>query len=196
MAYDTEDAARRICKMAGVTADRPTPLRQIAAKVLGKKNVRIVPGFGSEGALIPIRGQLTLFARAGQTHERREHVFGHELGHWICHHDGHAGPDLERDCDRIGAALIAPRSAFRVAMAWSGCSFPQLAKAFRTTESLAALRYGETTGQRLALVSPDRVRVIGDRWPAEAEIRRIAEQGGPGLRRTALHDDPRRVVLR
>lgn len=76
-------------------------------------------------------------------------------------------------------------------------SIAELAAAFETTESLAALRLGEVTGQPIALVARQ-VRVRGDdwAWPPEADLRR-ARRGPPprGLVKVQLRERGR-VVLK
>jgi hypothetical protein len=78
-------------------------------------------------------------------------------------------------------------------------NYTKIAQWFVTTETCAALRFGEVTGEPLALISPRAVVVRGDEWvwPDERELRAIARRRvAPGIRKTRLRDDPRRLVLR
>lgn len=123
---------------------------------------------------------------------------GHELGHWLLRREGYDGHDEERAADYIGGALLAPRSAFLAARRALGDELPALAEAFSMTETGAALRLGEVLRLPLAVVAPARVRVRGPDewvWPDEGTLRRWARRPVPGLRKTKLTDDPRRVVL-
>lgn len=123
---------------------------------------------------------------------------GHELGHWLLAREGYDGDDEERAADYLGAALLAPRRAFLAARRALGDDLPALAEALSMTETGAALRLGEVTGVPLAVVAPARIRVRGPEawtWPDEGTLRRWARRPAPGLRKTRLHDDPRRVML-
>lgn len=127
-------------------------------------------------------------------------AIGHELGHWLLARHGYqgSGPDEEMAADYIGGALLAPRSAFLTAYRAVGNDLPELATAFSTTQTGAALRLGEVLRQPLAVISPQIVRVRGPEewvWPAESTLRQWARRGAPGLRKVKLTDDPRRVVL-
>lgn len=123
---------------------------------------------------------------------------GHELGHWLLARHGHCGDDEERAADYLGAALIAPRRAFLAARRALGDDLPAIAKALSMTETGAALRFGEVLRTPLAVVAPARVRVRGPDewvWPDEGTLRGWAKRPAPGLRKTRLTDDPRRVLL-
>lgn len=157
----------------------PRPLEGPAALVRVGKNWRIVIA----RSLPPL---YALFA------------VGHELGHWLLARHGFRGEDEERAADYLGGALLAPRQAYSAAHRAHGDDFPALAGALSMTETGAALRLGEVTGTPLAVVSPGRVRVRGPEdwaWPDEETLRRWARRPAPGLRKTTLTDDPRRVVL-
>lgn len=123
---------------------------------------------------------------------------GHELGHWLLARHGYDGDDEERAADYLGAALLAPRRAFLAARRALGDDLPALADALSMTETGAALRLGEVLGVPLAVVAPARVRVRGPKewvWPDEGTLRRWARRPAPGVRKTKLRDDPRRVML-
>lgn len=128
----------------------------------------------------------------------------HELGHWLLARYGHVGDDAldgmgeERAADYLGAALLAPRRTFLTARRALGNDLPELADAFALTETGAALRLGEVLRLPLAVVAPQQVRVRGPAewvWPDERTLRQWARRPAPGLRKTRLTDDPRRVVL-
>ena len=75
----------------------------------------------------------------------------------------------------------------------------ELADVFRTTQSLVALRWGESTARPLALVRPGLVRVRNVRefaWPPDTVVQKWARVRPPtSLERTTLTDDRRRILL-
>lgn len=120
----------------------------------------------------------------------------HELAHWVLRDEGLDDED-EAAADYLGAAFLAPRRAFLLALG-DGLTIADLAARFGLTETGAALRIGETTGRPLVVVAPASVRARGSEswvWPPEPTLRRWARRGHPGLARARLGDDPRRVVL-
>jgi len=124
---------------------------------------------------------------------------GHELAHWLMDLCGVKNDDNEEAAaDYLAAALLAPRETFRAALRELGEDLPALANVFHVTETCAALRLGEVTGQPLAVVTPHRVHVRGPEewvWPDEMTLRAWTRKTPPGVRSTRLTDDPRRVVL-
>jgi len=123
---------------------------------------------------------------------------GHELGHWLIARHRLGLEDEESAADYLAGALLAPRPAFVGARRRLGEDLRALAQAFGTTETGAALRVGEVFRTPLAVVAPSRVRVRGPEdwsWPSEPTLRTWARRARPGVRRTRLGDDPRRVVL-
>ncbi len=193
--------AASLLERAGYSdADAPGA-RRVAESVLGPGCVYRMPTSVARAPawLAIVHGQARIYVRTGLAPEHRNFLIGHELAEWALARDGYRGDDIEEAADAIAACLVAPRAAFRAALREIGERYDELADAFVCTESLAALRVGETTGEPMALVTPRSVRVRGDGewvWPAEDEMRRVARRGHPGLRRARLRDDPRRVVLR
>lgn len=130
------------------------------------------------------------------------HAIAHELGHWLVRREGLGTGDLreERMADYVGAAVIAPRAAFRAAYRTFGEDLPMLAERFGITETGAALRLGEVTGQPLAVVSPQQVRVRGGNgewvWRDEHTVREWERRPIPGIRKVRLTDAPRRSMLK
>ena len=195
MADVAEKLAREVYRAAGRPDTKPADPVELARRILGEDAVIVARQLSSEGYLVPIAGRWRIVVRRGLTRRRLAHVVGHELGHWVCQQAGVV--DDEDRCDAIGAAIVAPAPAFRSVLARRPPRLRDLAWAFSTSESLVALRYAEVTGEALALVTPDRVRLRGGYdWPPENELRELARSGGRGeLRAVRLRDDPRRVVL-
>ena len=197
---DPEGEARFILQRAGFALDDKPGAAVIVRAILGARAVRKAPPsaiHGAEGELAEVEGQTRIYLsnRLGPT--RAAFVALHELAHLHLGAREHGGPELEALCDAIAAALLCPRMAFRAAVCARGLDWAQLALDFGTSCSVVALRYGEVTGEPMALVAPRRVRVRGAEWtwPTERGIRRLARSGGPGLARTVLPDDERRVLL-
>lgn len=124
---------------------------------------------------------------------------GHELGHILLGKPQGGGAEIEGMCDYLGAALMAPRPAVMGLHRAFGWDLEAIGDVVCATQSWAALRLGETLRVPLAAVSPALVRVRGPEehvWPEEETIRRWARgKPGPGLRKVAVTDRPRRIVL-
>lgn len=201
-AGDLEGLAEAAYREAGAAPDEAESPATIARALLGRDAVEVVPAGAlrrSAASLVRVADQWRIYLRRGEPSVMRFAV-AHELAHWLLRRAGLAGTeDEETAADYLGAALVAPRRAFLAALRALGRDLPELADAFVTTESLAALRFGETTLTPMALVRPGLVRVRSQLefvWPEEETIRRWASGKPPtGLAKTRLTDDPRRVVL-
>lgn len=124
-------------------------------------------------------------------------ALGHELGEWWCTQLSYREPDREYVASRIGAGLLAPRSAVRLAMRETDGSIMALAQWFRVSQTLAALRRGEVVGP-LALVTPTWIATRGEDyvWPGERRLRLVANgKAEAPVERVVLTDARRRVAL-
>ena len=196
-----EGVAAALYYEVGAEPDEPQLQLRLARALLGVDSVDIVP----PGVLKTTRARLALVERRWTIFVRRqaraEMAFGlaHEIGHWALRREGYRGDDEELCADYLAGALVAPRRAFLRAVGELGRDLPSLAERFGTSESLVALRYGESTSVPLALVRPGLVRVRSQLefvWPDEATIVRWAAGRAPrGLAKTRLTDDKRRVML-
>jgi hypothetical protein len=195
---DLEGDADWLYRRAGVDPGTPAPPIWLATELLGAGSVAAARFLREPGGacLVRVSGQVRIYYRASLPPEYRNFAVAHELAHW-CLRD-RAGGDTEAACDYLAAALVAPRVAFLKVVQRHGARFSRLAKAFATTESLVALRYGETTLEPIALVAPLSVRVRGAAysWPSEPAIRAMAAGPKPGLRKAVLRDQPLRTALR
>lgn len=154
------------------------------ARALGLLLVR-VPGQRPRGLYDGHR----IAVRAGLPRAIEEWTIGHELGHWAG-----LGQDDEASANYVGAALQMPRRAFLRALAERPDAWHELGPLFGATSTSAAIRAAELEDRALAVVTPGRVYPRLIHLP-DPEIRRLARDGGPGLSRTRLEDDPRRIVL-
>lgn len=195
---EIEGDATWLYRRAGVDPGTPAPLLWLATELLGPGRVIAAPSLREPGGacLVRVNGQARIYYRQRMPPVLRDFAVGHELAHWLLADRIVGERDTEDACDYLAAALIAPRVAFLKAVQRHGARFTRLAKAFATSESLVALRYGETTLEPLALVAPRSVRVRGAEysWPAEAELRAAGPR--PGLRKAVLRDERRRSAFR
>jgi hypothetical protein len=153
----------------------------------------------TEGARCVLNGQPRIFCRHGTPLARAIFIWLHEGAH--IHFDA-AGlrcdpVELEERCNALAAALLAPREAFRAATRARGHRVYELAREFRTTQSLALLRLGEVTGRPVVLLRPPTPIVRGDEfaWPDEAGLRRAVKAPPPNVHPLRIVDEPRRWGL-
>lgn len=199
-AAEIEGIAGQLLHAAGYDATDTPSAKRLAERLLGAGCiVRTPPGFMRAPAAHGIvAGRPVIHLRGRLDAEAERFLILHEVAEWNFRREGYRGEDIEDACDAIAAALVAPRRAFASVLRDVGPNYSALADAFVATESLCALRVGEVTGEPLALVTPARVRVRGQfefNWGTEADVRALARSRRPGLRKTKLRDDPRRVVL-
>jgi hypothetical protein len=117
-----------------------------------------------EAAFCVLRGQPRVYVRRGTLPARARWLAGHELAHWWYRKHGANDVDLEERCDRLGAALVAPKPCVEGTIGRT-TDVRRIARDLATTESLAALRIGEVSGVPVALVSAGRIRVRGQCYP-------------------------------
>lgn len=201
-AEDIEGTAEAMYRAAGLDPREGASPLALAHGLLGPGSVRSVhaASLPGDGVLVWERGKAQIQLRAKLSPQRRRWAICHELAEWCLRLARYEGDDSEQLSNALAAALLAPRQLFLRVVREEGRCLPTLARRFVTTESCAALRIGETTEQPLALVAPSRpVRLRGAEfvWPSEEQIRAMAAGRPllPGLARTRLRDDPRRVVI-
>lgn len=196
---DLEGIAEAILAEAGQEDDHAPRLGQLVTALLGDGAVEQVPNLRTDGELVRIHDRWRIFLKRGLPLERRAFALVHEIGEWWFRvRERYEGDDIEEAANYVAAAIMSPRRAFRRAIAEHGQNFAELAAAFRTTETQAALRDSELSGAPRAVVSPALVRVRGPEnwsWPDERTIRGWARGAAVGVRKVRLTDDPRRVVL-
>ena len=185
-------------EQAGLDPDRPHVPR-LARALLGPGAIQRGPRpLHAPAALVRVGDAWRIIVARSLPPLYALFAVGHELGHYLLARHGYDGDDEERAADYLAGALLAPRRTFATAHRALGDDLPALAGAFSMTETGAALRLGEVTRAPLAVVSPQRVRVRGPDtwvWPDERTLRAWVHRPMPGLRKTRLTDDPRRVVL-
>lgn len=181
---------------------RPPTARATARRLLGGEAVVKIRGLvGSAAELARDGDRRVVVVRAGLPPERERWCIFHELGEWRLEQMGYREEDIEQVADAIAAACVLPRESFLTALREYGRRFHRVARTFVTSETAAALRLGEVTGEPVAVVAPATVRVRGDEfaWPSESTLRDLARAKrlprGLAVKRVALKDDARRRVL-
>lgn len=188
--------AARLYRAAGLDGATGSAPAALARALLGARSIRVVPPdlLPAGGAIARVKGAWRIYLRRGIPPEQARFTVVHELAHWAL------GPGAsEIECDALAARLLAPRLAFERALRESGPSYSKLAHWFDSTETFAALRFGEVTDEPLVVVAPNTLRIRGCvySWPPEAELRGlIRAKRIPGLQKARLRDDPARVALR
>ena len=103
----------------------------------------------------------------------------HELGEWLLARATCTSEFIEQYADNVAATLIAPVPAMRRLRHAYGFDLPRVATALRTSQTIAALRWGEVFDEPLAVVMPTRVKRRGPlTLPGDGELRRIVRAGG------------------
>lgn len=198
MELDFEGAADALYREAGYDDGAPAPILGLAKRLLGPGALhRVHAGaLRADAALVTVQGERRIYVRRGLSQPRLRFAVAHELAHWALGLDSSCREN-EEQCNALAACLVAPRRAFLRALRETEL-YKDLAERFVTTESCAALRQAEVTGEPTALVCPHTIYVRGDEWiwPAERELRALAARGGPGIRKARLKDDRRRVAVR
>lgn len=137
--------------------------------------------------------------RRGLTPLRRAWWIAHEISERHLLACGFQGHDVERVADRIAAALLMPRRAFRSAAAEHGDALRDLAEDFACEQTAAVLRLAEVGAVDVAaVVAPTKVYVRSNEsfaLPDEASLRRLARTGMAGFRKLAIDDCSRRFAL-
>jgi hypothetical protein len=191
-----EREAERLYRSAGLDPMRAAAPAALVRGSLGANSIRflreeLIPGGGTIARVGP---EWRIYLSRKLSPDRMRFIALHELAHWAL------GPGAsEGECDALAACLLAPRPAFERAVLEHRAGYTKLARRFGCTETFAALRYGEVTGEPLVVVAPASVRVRGGAysWPSEAELRGLAKARRlPGLSKATLRDDPLRVALR
>jgi hypothetical protein len=193
-----EGIACDLYRAAGFSPDSPVDPLELARGLMGRRAVRFVGDtvlIHHNAAVSRIGTEWRLYLRKGLPDRVRRFSCAHEIGEWFLARQGLADADVEASADALAAAILAPKP-FAAQACRRGPRYPQLAKAFGSTESCAALRFGEVTDRPLVLVTARCTRERGAPfpWPADSELRSDARL--PGLAKAWLRDDPSRLVVR
>lgn len=176
---EIEGDALAMLAQARLEADRSPSMDLLCLRLIGSKPRRVM--MGREADLYPgLDGRYVLRVHRCAPADRARWLVGHELAEWWYRGRVFAGghPEREAWCDALGAALVAPRDAFRQATAVLGGRVHRLAEAFNAPRALALLRIGEVTGRPVVYCHPERQLARGTPfvWPRAALQRALRER--------------------
>lgn len=149
---------------------------------------------GREEATFPHGGERLVALRRGLPLPYAVFWAGHGLAHVLLEREGLQGEELERACDYLGAALIAPRPAMHRLFNEYGFDLGAIAAIARSTQTWVTLRIGEVERVPVVAISPHAVRARGPEewvWPDERTLRSWGRTGRPGLRKVIITDGGR-----
>lgn len=197
---DLEEMAESSVKAAGFDpSETLVDAVRFARRLVGPVRTMPVSTLPGDAVLARVCGERRIYVRGKLPPLRLRWAVLHECAEAILDRAGYREADVERVANRLAASLAVPgkaaRKAFRKQAPKEAEEWTQLALQFRTTESCAVLRFGEVTGEPLALVTLTSVRARGAAmpWPSDEEMRKGKL---PGIRKTRLREDRTRVVLR
>lgn len=204
-----EGEAEYLLKAAGLADFVRVPVRPAVESVLGSDALRFVAR-----RELPRGAQAVVRREAGRRVIKLAHgtppamrfAAAHELGHVVLGHPEDRHDHIEAEADRFAAALLMPWRAFHLMRSELGDDLEALADVFQVTQTAVALRLGEIGEVAAAIVvTPEvvRARSVGEIvLPTEEDLRWLAkashadlERVGPGIRKTVITDDERRVAL-
>lgn len=193
--WEIEGLADGAIRAAGLDPDERQDAIRLARKLVGPVKRLHAAGLPGDAVLCRVNGERRIYVRGRLTPAALRWATLHETAEAVLDDEGYRESDLERVADRLAASLGAPlRAALRACRA-VGDDWSELAGILVSTESSAALRFGEVTHEPLALVAPALIRYRGDAfaWPEEMTMR---AKRTPGLVKTRLRDDMTRRVVR
>ena len=178
---------------------RPIDTFRLARKLLGPDAIERGTALVGVGAKVfTVRGQRRIAVSRKLAVEYAQFFVGHELGHIVLDGLGYRENDVEQLCDQFGAAVMAPIPAVRAMLKAFGRDHEAIADEVCSTQTWAALRIAEALRVPRAIITPQRVYARGPdefAWGPEDSLRRLVRVESPGVTKTRLTDDPRRVLL-
>lgn len=193
---EIEALAEEAIRAAGFDpADLPDAVR-LARRLVGPVRTFAPACLPGDAVLARVGGERRIYVRGRLPPIRLRWAVLHECAEALLEGGGYRERDVEVVADRLAASLGVPRPAARKACRQRGPEWRQLALDFRTTQSCAALRFGEVTGWPTLLVTPKSVRDRGEpyHWPSNEEL--LTRRKIPGIVKTKLRDAPKRVAAR
>lgn len=196
---DLEHLAITWLHRADMSADAPPHPAHLAEALFGRECLRLAVDYPEPAGLgkwAMCSGAVHIHVRPGLDVMARRWVVFHEIAEVILWREGVRCREIEAHADSLGAMLRAPSPAFLRAIELHGDKWEQLGLDFVTSQTSAALRYGETTHEPMALVTATSVRLRGRQhaWPSDMRAASLAPSDG--LRIESLPDAPNRVLLR
>lgn len=175
----------------------PVCVVSLVERLLGEGALRFAPesALPGNGALVRVGARWRIYLRKTAPDHLKRFVTLHEVAHYVLGSNA-----SEQECDQLAAAILLPRQAFVRERIDRRRRISTIARSFGSDETCAWLRLAEVTGVPVAVVAPGRVLSRGsttNHWLRSDELRQLAAESQPrGIRRSALRDDPARIVLR
>lgn len=185
----------------GHEPDLPVSTFSLAREWLGADAIVSIKGIvGAQATTFIQEGRRRIAVTSKLPRQYQRFLVGHEIAHLLFERENYSGEDLERCCDTLGAALMAPIPCVIAMRRAFGDNFAEHAAEAGCTETQAALRLAEVLHIPRAIITPQKLYVRGPDefvWPEEGAIRSLAKARvlRPGLRKSRLGDDPRRWVI-
>lgn len=191
-----EELGIDVVRKTGLDPAAPVDPLRLAQAVVGPVIELPSRGLPPEVSLCKVHGQRRIYVRGELSPKRLAWALLHETAEAVLEAHGYDQVDAELVANRLAASLGAPLPFAERACTVRGPRWQQLSLDFGATQSCAALRYGEVTGNGVALVTPREVRYRGD-WfgdePSEEALRRGRARN---VVKARLRDDPSRFVFR
>jgi len=178
--FEIEGAALEFYRRAGVDPERPIGVLRLLM-ACPDIDVEFCPRLHRPAKLIVAPdGRMRIQLRSTDSAIALSWRAGHETGEALLVRSRCVSPHIEQYADNLAGAIVAPMPALRALRARAGSDFARIAGALRTSQTIAALRYGEVFDEPLAVILPGRVKRRGpvDGLPSDAELRRIVRAGG------------------
>jgi hypothetical protein len=196
---DPDTEAESVRRRAGLE-DEDLPSGAALANALGVNVRKVDPRLlrGSDACLIKLHGSYEIFVARKLPPVRLHWAIAHELSEMRLKEIGYELADVEQRADAIAAALVMPRSVYRVAVREYGARVDALAPDFLVDQTAAALRLAEVREAEVAVVvTPQRVYARApEEWclPSEAAIRRGRLAAHPDVKTVPITDAHRRTL--
>jgi len=177
----------------------PVDTFRLARLLLGPGTIERGTAIVGEAAKVfTVNGKRRIAVSRKLAVEYAQFFVGHELGHIVCDEIGYREDDIERVCDMFGAAVMAPIPAVHALLRIFGRDHEAIADELVSTQTHAALRVAEVLRIPRAIITPARVYARGPEefvWGPEDELRKLARRERPGVSKSRLTDDPKRIVI-
>lgn len=186
-------------KRLGCDPEQPVDTFRLARKLLGANAIeRGTALVGVPAKTFSVHGERRIAVSRKLSVPYAQFFVGHELGHIVLDEIAYTESDIERVCDAFGAAVMAPLPAVRLLLRAFGRDHEAIADEVCSTQTWAALRIAEFLRIPRAIITPQRVYARGPEefeWGPEDELRRLVRVERPGVVKSKLTDDPRRIVI-
>lgn len=145
-------------------------------EIVSRLGIEIVPADHPMPGGARLGSGKVIWVQRGMQPKRAVFDVSHELAAYMLREWRYLEPDLEDRENRLAACLLLPRpSVIRTLRSETWRGVRPFAKALRVSDACAALRLGEATGDPVALIERQRVRLRGAPWPLTDPPERLAK---------------------